>query len=388
MGSVTLRDEPPAVRPGSPPVVSPSVSRPVGVMQVIDTLDVGGAERVAVSLANRLPPERFTSHLCTTRYEGMLSADVAGHVHRLSLRRRATFDLLALRRLVAYTREHDIRLLHAHGSAVFVATLASLLAPRVSVVWHVHYGRFAVDGHAKLLHRALRLRVAYAIAVSEPLAVWASGRLGFGPDRVAYIPNFSDLTARSSHPPALPGSPGERVICVANFVPEKDHLTLVRAVAMVARERPGIQLLLVGRDENREYARAVRREVEALGLSGNVTLLGQRSDVGFLLCSSDIGVLSSTAEGLPLALVEYGEASLPVVVTDVGQCADVVANGAAGALVPPRSPDALAAALLNLLASPERRAHLGGLLHSRVRAVYNAESVLRQVCSVYERLLQ
>ena len=83
----------------------------VRVMQVVDSLDMGGAERVAVNLANLLPGDRFESYLCTTRRGGPLENLIAVHVGRLNLNRKGRFDSAGIRRLVAFVGEHGIQIL-------------------------------------------------------------------------------------------------------------------------------------------------------------------------------------------------------------------------------------------------------------------------------------
>ena len=359
---------------------------PIGVMHLTDTLDVGGAERMAVNLVNRLPRDRFRPHLCTTRRSGPLADLIAADVGQISLDRRHRFDERAVRNLVKYIRGHDVHILHAHGTAVFTALVASLLPPHPQVIWHIHFGRHASVQHPGWMYQIVARRVAHTITVNEALAAWATSRLGIPAERVSYIPNFASCTNGNRATPELPGNSGARIVCVANFLPEKDHLTLLRAMTLVVRTRPDAHLLLVGGGGHTGNDRGIRRAIETLRLMSNVTMLGQRRDVPAILAQSDIGVLSSTAEGLPLALIEYGEAGLPAVVTSVGQCADVVDNGLAGLLVPPRGEEKLAAALLDLLESAERRAELGRTLRSRVRSRFGESRVIEGTISVYETL--
>src|SRR5688500_5618139 len=99
---------------------------PLAVMHLTDTLEIGGAERMAVNFVNLLPRSQFEPHLCATRRGGPLADLIAPDVSTLYLGRRSRLDLRAVRRLVSYVREHDIRVLHAHGTAVFTAVAASL----------------------------------------------------------------------------------------------------------------------------------------------------------------------------------------------------------------------------------------------------------------------
>lgn len=356
----------------------------IAVMHVVDTLEVGGAERIAVNLVNCLPRDRFEPHLCATRRLGPLAELVRPDVALLRLDRTRRFDLGAVRTLVAHIRRHHVRILHAHGSAVFLAAITARLAGDVRVVWHVHYGRLATERQRGPLYRLVLPLVDHVVTVSQPLTAWVRVRLGVEGRRVSFIPNFV-VSLASGATPELPGTPGARIVCVANLAPEKDHVTLVRAMAEVVTRRPDAHLVLVGAGANQEQGRRVRAELARLDLKGHVSLVGQRRDVADLLAACDIGVLSSFTEGLPLALLEYGEAGLPVVVTNVGQCPDVVGHDDGGLVVPSRDPSALAAALLRLLECPEGRARHGAALRRRVHQRFSAASTMRRVCGVYDR---
>src|SRR5579885_2484658 len=102
---------------------TPVLRGPIGVMHVIDTLHIGGAERVAVNLANLLPRDRFRSYLCSTRAGGPLAANVAPHVDYWMLQRRSRFDVSAAMQFARFIREHEIRIVHAHASSLFFCRL-------------------------------------------------------------------------------------------------------------------------------------------------------------------------------------------------------------------------------------------------------------------------
>lgn len=362
---------------------------PVGVMHVSDTLDTGGAERVAVNLVNLLPRERYCTHLCTTRREGPLADQVANDVRRLRLGRRQRFDTAALRRLAAYIRHNHIQILHAHATSLFIAAAASFFRfrPSPAIVWHDHFGRYALEERQAWLYRLAVSRVNGVIAVNRPLAEWSRRRLHMPANRVWYIPNFvCEATPEGTHPD-LPGTVGARIACVANLRPQKDHPTLIRALAEVVRQVPNAHLLMVGEASDQEYCDLIRKEISQHRLERHVSMLGQRRDVSAILQACDIAVLSSASEGLPLALMEYGLARLPAVATHVGQCPEVLDDGRAGILVPPAASDQLAEALVSLLHSPDRRRSLGERLHRRVQLLYSPSGIVQQICRVYDTVL-
>jgi hypothetical protein len=89
------------------------------VLQLIDSLETGGAERIAVTYANELVNHLDGSFLCTTRKEGLLKITIDSRVGYLFLEKRRTFDLLAILRLFKYVNKNKIDMIHAHSTSFF-----------------------------------------------------------------------------------------------------------------------------------------------------------------------------------------------------------------------------------------------------------------------------
>jgi glycosyltransferase involved in cell wall biosynthesis len=359
----------------------------IGVLQVIDTLSVGGAERVAVNLANLLPRAHYTPYLCSTRADGPLADSIAPDVGRLRLERKWRFDPKAIWALSSFIKANQIKILHAHGTAVFIGLIASLLPPHPMVVWHVHFGRHALENRRSWPYRLAGRHADGVVTVSQSLRVWLLSHLRVPSAQVWYVPNFSCERDSQMEPVDLPGQAGKRIVCVANLRSEKDHLTLLRALALVIQSEPEAHLLLVGAVSDSAYLDLLCREIIRLGIDHHVSLLGPRQDVPNVLGSCDIGVLSSASEGFPLALIEYGMAKLPAVATRVGQCPEILDEGSAGVLVAAGSPEALSEALLMLLSSSEGRAKLGEHFYQRIQEVYSPGSIVGRICQVYDSVL-
>jgi glycosyltransferase involved in cell wall biosynthesis len=359
------------------------------VVQVTDTLDAGGAERVAVNLVNRLDRDRYQPLLCTTRHEGILAAETDPAVERLCLHRRHRIgDPLAVLRLAAFLRRRGVEVVHAHGTSLFISAAACALAPGARLVWHDHLGaNIASRSSREWLYRVGAGRADHVITVNRGLEHWAVDVLGLPPSRVTTIPNFVVPSHRSSPPADLPGDPDLRIACVANLRREKDHVGLITAMASVARRQPGAHALLIGAPADDEVVREVEDRIRQLGVTGSVTLLGARTDVDAVLAGCSLGVLPSRSEGFPLALLEYGRAGLPAVATDVGECAEILDHGRAGRLVPPGRPSSLADAIVELLGDREAAIALGARLRSRVDEHYGADLIVDRFESLYEQVV-
>jgi glycosyltransferase involved in cell wall biosynthesis len=359
----------------------------IRVVQMIDTLSAGGAERVAVNLANLLPSERYQSFLCATRYAGTLENLIQPQVSFFCPARKHMVDIGGLLRLARFIREHDIQLIHAHSSALFIAAQLTFFPPHPRVLWHDHHGRAAVERRPAWLHRLATTRIGGIIGVNDELKAWAISALHFPANRVWYVPNFVMPASVPPEPLQLAGTKGKRVVCVANLRPEKDHGTLVAAFAQVIARHPDAHLFLAGSAVNAACAQTIKDKIQTSGLAAHVTVLGEQQNVGALLQACDIGVLSSASEGLPLALLEYGSAGLPAIATRVGQCPEVLEDGLAGLLVNPGNASALAEALLTYLDSADKRAHYGEYFQQRVQARHSPQAALAQITDIYDLLL-
>ena len=171
------------------------------------------------------------------------------------------------------------------------------------------------------------------------------------------------------------------VISVATFKEQKGHRFLVSAAARVIPDHDGTHLILAGDGDLRP---AIQHAVEEQGIADRVHFLGDRRDVPRLLAASDVFVLPSLWEGLPMSLLEAMASELPCIATDVSGVREVVADGS-GLMVPPANPDALESALRVVLDDQSEAAALGGRARRRVEDHYSAREQARDHVEIYRR---
>ena len=175
-------------------------------------------------------------------------------------------------------------------------------------------------------------------------------------------------------------------LAVGRLEAPKDYPTLIRAFARVSAAREDTLLWIVGDGPLRGQLEALSRE---MGLQLGVRFWGLRGDVSNLMNAADAFVMSSSWEGLPNALIEAQACGLPAVVTDVGGNAEIVVKEETGFIVPPKNPDALAEAMLRLMALPvEMRQQMGRLARQRVEQQFSLDSVVTLWENLYRELLQ
>lgn len=168
-----------------------------------------------------------------------------------------------------------------------------------------------------------------------------------------------------------PSGAGDRLLFVGRLVAAKGLPVLLAALALARRERPSLSLAVVGDGPDRP---ALEAEAQALGLGGSVSFLGYRNQeqVADLLSESSALVLPSFAEGVPVVLMEAMAAGLPVVATRIAGIPELVEDGVSGLLVPPGDEEALARAILGVMASPAGR--MGEAGRARIRAEFEART--------------
>lgn len=352
------------------------------VLQLIDSLNAGGAERVAVNFANSLSSHMETSYLCATREEGLLKESLSEGIHYLFLDKKSTIDLQAIRRLHSFIKLHDISIVHAHSSSFFIATIVKILNPKLVLIWHEHYGnREQTSTINKFILKGCSYFFSCIIAVNSTLKVRSKYKLLA--KKVYILPNYPHINL-SLKLTQLYGKSGKRIVCLANLRPDKDHVNLIKSFKEVHRFYSDWTLHLVGHFYEDDYYSLVKENINLLDLEDHVFMYGSCPDVFNILNQSTIGVLASRSEGLPIALLEYGLAKLPVITTDVGDCNKVISNNDEGILIEPKNQKALAEALLTYINDLDFRVKVAENLHLKILSDFSETQTIETLIKIYK----
>ncbi|GGE10518.1 glycosyltransferase [Psychroflexus salis] len=358
----------------------------IRVIQLIDSLDAGGGERMAVNLANTLAGKVAFSGLVCTRKEGVLRSLLNTKTVYYYSDKKRIFDFVALRKTLNFINKYQVNIIHAHGSSFFFAFLLKLVDSSLKIVWHDHHGNRINE--TKHLNNKILIQVSkyfsHVFCVSNDLVKWSKTNLKI--NSISHINNFvsADTNQNISGTFKL-NEPC--IVCVANLRKLKNHFNLINAFKIIKNNDAykSWKLVLVGDNKNDEYAQSLKKLISNSSLTQEVLILGQRSDVSNIVNQSKIAVLSSDVEALPMALIEYAMAKKPVVVTDVGQCAEVIGNY--GKLVAPNDATALAEAIQFYIENPIEAEKDAQALHEKVNNEFNPNTIIEQVIQVYSSVI-
>jgi glycosyltransferase involved in cell wall biosynthesis len=345
------------------------------IAQIIDSLEIGGAEKMAINYANALSGRVQFSGLVVTRAEGNLKNQLSNSVSYLFLKKKSTMDFGAVFRLRSYCRENKIDYLQPHSSSYFTALLVKFVYPKVKIIWHDHNGLSEFISSQKSV--ALKIASHFfkgIIVVNYKLKAWAERELNC--KNVIYLPNFTAIDGSTIIETYLKGIPGKRILCLANLRDQKNHFFLLEVAKKLKQTNPEWTFHLVGKDFADDYSKQIRTLIKAKNLESHVFIYGSKNDVKNIMNQSDIAILTSKSEGLPVSLIEYGLSKKPVVSTRVGEIPLIIKDNVNGFIVEPDDTDSFCQKLLKFIKEDNLRIEMGNALYQTIIQNHSEEGVI------------
>lgn len=345
------------------------------ILQIIDSLEIGGAEKMAINYANILSSKVEFSGLVVTRKEGKLKSQLSSKVNYLFLNRKRTFDLEAILRLRKYCKLNKISYLQPHSSSFFTAVLVKFTFPSVKIIWHDHNGLSEFLSSRKTI--ALKIASLFfegIIVVNDQLKKWAEKKLYC--KKVVYFPNFTSLNDDEIAVTKLEGIQGKKILSLANLRFQKDHFLLLNVAERLMVSHPEWTFHLVGKDFKDAYSEKVKQTIVSKNLQSHVIIYGSKNDTTSILNQADIAILTSQSEGLPVAILEYGLVKKAVVTTEVGEIPLIIINGSNGFIVPKYDDEQFYSALVKLIDNEELRIEFGASLNETILKNHSEEVII------------
>ena len=366
------------------------------ICHVIHALGVGGAEVLVDQMLRRLSDE-FRCVVAVLDEIGEIGQRLQRDGYTVEhLHRQPGIDRGCAKRLREFANREGAEILHAHQYTPFFQSMLSRgLFGRRPVVFTEHGRHFPdLPSRKRTVVNRLMLRscdrlIGCGNAVRQALI----DNEGLPESRVEVIYNGVDLKSLSK--PSVGARERIRAefgfastdfvaVLVARLHELKDHQTALRAIDAAREQIPGLRLLLAGDGDQRA---AIEQTIRDRGLAQTVTLAGTRKDVADLLAASDVFLMSSISEGIPLTVIEAMAARRPVVSTAVGGLPELVEHGVTGFLAASGDHASLAASLIELYRHPDFRKRMADVAAQRAVEKFSLDGMLHGYRDVYREVL-
>jgi glycosyltransferase involved in cell wall biosynthesis len=366
------------------------------VLQIIDSLDLGGAQTFLLGLCQQLDGTRFECEVACMHGRGVYAEafEQAGiTVHSLSPSKFPPRYLGNFWRLMR-SGGYDILHFHLFGANLCAKPLA-VLAGHPAIIVHDQCNDASREKNPLLLaadafwnHRSHRV-----IAVSESTRRYLIDREDLGEDRVTMIPN--GLDAEQFRPAADKergesrqglGIPRDAFVVggVGRLVAQKNFTLFLEVAARVRQMHPECLFLIAGTGP---LERELKEQASLLGLDGSLRFLGHVSDRARLYHALDALLLTSDFEGTPMVLLEAMASGLPVVASSVDGVAEVCANEGDALLCHPGHPGGFVSALNRLMTDHPLFLELQRNARNTVTERFEIRGVARRIEGEYRSLL-
>ncbi len=365
------------------------------ILFLIRSLEIGGAERQLVILANGFHQRGHEVSVVVFYADGSLEKEL----HEMSipifdLRKFGRWDVLTFfLRLVKVVEKQKPSVIYGFlGAPNILTAFLKPIFPKIRMIWgvrasNVDFNRYDWLARASYQIECWLSKFADLIICNSRAGLEYAAAHGFPSGKLAVIPNGidserfkPDAVARARVREEWGVTKDEILIgLIARLDPMKDHPTFLRAALMLARERADVRFVCVG-DGPEAYKDGLHRLAIELGLDGKLIWAGVRRDMPAVFNALDIASsCSSYGEGFSNAIAEAMACGLPCVVTDVGDSASIVEN--TGIVVQPNSPMQLSNAWKNLLEADRLRI-MGLRARNRAQSLFNVQRMVSSTESI------
>ena len=353
-----------------------------------------GAERVVIELSKRLPVLGYKPIVGVPLEHGdkipeLYEVAKDNHIAAQLFYGKHPYDFSVIKKIRDYVIRDSIDLVHSHGyredlyaygsrrHAALIAT--NHLWKRTD--WKLKLYAF-IDGY-------LLRQFPQVVAVSKPI-VDDLIAAGIAREKVSLISNGidtevyskTDVDNRIRREFGI-GANNTLLVTVSSLTKEKGLMFAIEALATCIQKNPQLHLLIVGTGEDEK---ALKQATANLNLTNYITFAGRRSDIADILKASDIFLLPSLNEGLPMAMLEAMAAGKAVIATDVGDVSSAL-NKDCGIVIPPQQTALLSENILKLSTDKNLMAALGAQAQTRVEQTYSASNMAKQYANKYQEIL-
>lgn len=357
------------------------------VLQILPSLNVGGVERGVIDLTRAMKRRGEETVVISSGGELVQHLQKMGVTHyTLPVHKKSLFSLSVVPKIAQIIRHEQIDLVHARSRVP--AWLAWFAARQTGTPFVTTcHGYYSTHFLSRIMGWGKRV-----IAISRIVGRHMIDDFGVPPERIRLIHRGVDLSQfeMKSFETNKDEKRVFRIINVGRFSPIKGQVEFLKAIHILRRKIPAIEVLLVGSEGKgkTKYTELIKQTIEQLGLESCVKLLGTRRDIPELLKESDLLVLSTLIpEAFGRVIIEAGAVGVPVLATKVGGVLDIIEEDKNGVLVLAGSPEAMSEGMWKVLSNPEFAKEIALGLNKKVKEEFSLELMVDKELAVYREAL-
>jgi len=373
------------------------MNKPVNVLRIIPSLEMGGVERTLTSILPRLDKKKYKVYLCCLFKRDKLADTMESlniPIIKFKMRARLDFDgkyIIGILRLAYLMKKMQIDIVHTH---LYRANIAGRIAAKLAGVPVIIANEHNIDSWKKfpqkLNDRVLVEITNKIIAVSNAVKDFYINKIGIPEDKITTIYNGVDIPKFQTHvdinkkKKEFGIKSSEKVITIIGRLhQQKGHCYFLKAAQIIVKKKPNVKFLIVGDGPLGSQLRDMSNDLK---ISKNVIFTGLRNDIPQILAMSDISVLTSLREGFSITVLESMAAGKPVIATNVGGNSEIIEHGKTGFIIQPKSPEDMALYSLNLINNQELAKRMGQEAEKRV-LTFSIDRMVRKTEDLYKDLL-
>src|ERR1700694_1687040 len=373
------------------------VGRPIRVLQLITSLERGGAENHLLALLTHADREAFEVETAVLSGEGALVPIFRqARIPVPLLHVRGTFDPLALGRLVRLARDGHFDILHSHlyRADIYAGLAVAQLGERRPLLVSTRHNddRFFLNPFVGIVHYMVSAQQDLIIAISDHIAHFTVARGVRHPARGRRVyhglePPVMRALEREGQRIRSELGIGPDAFLVGNvgrLALQKGQRHLIGAMPLLLERVPHAHAVIAGGGDLEDFLRDLASD---MGVAERVHVLGPRKDVPALMHAMYVFAMPSIWEGFGLVLLEAMAAGRPIVASRVATIPEVVVDGETGLLVPAGDPLALAEAVAQLADQPAVARRLGEAGRERLRRHFSLEKMVGDTELLYRELV-
>jgi glycosyltransferase involved in cell wall biosynthesis len=385
-------------------LIQKSLDRPnkCYILFVIDNLSFGGGERVFAQIINGLSPHKYEIFLSSNPGEQLHQAILKEEVQFLPLDFSKRLNFYLISRLSRIIKKNEIEIVHGQGTrAEFYARVASKLAgtPKYVSTIAMPVEGFDVGTVRKkiysLFDRFSERFVDRFLVVSHALRETMIKDHGIPADKIIriyngievdhYLPQDQNGSRERIRREFDVGEDTTLIGAVGRLVWQKGFEYFVKASPKISTKFSRTKILLVGDGPLRDELEALAAELK---MKEHIIFTGFRSDIRDILSAIDVLVVPSLLEGFPMITLEGMAMAKPIIATGIDGIKEQIVDGESGILIPPRDPDAIAEAILQLSTDKKLAQNLGLEGRRRVENEFTVERMVSETEKVYQSLYE